>query len=408
MFTGKITGFFPVYPLFFLKSELMEYMMIADRISGMGTTIFAVINSLAAEYNAVNLSQGAPDFDTEKWVLDIVKKSFDRGKNQYAPLPGVPELRSAISDLYESEYSLSYNPDTEISVTTGATEAIYSTVTGFINPGDEVIVFEPFYDSYISSVKMAGGIVRPVTLKFPDFSFESSDIEKNISHKTKMIIINNPHNPAGRVFRKEELKIIAGIAEKHDLIILSDEVYEFLVYGENRHIPFASLEGMKDRTVTVSSTGKTLSCTGWKIGYASAPEHLTRGIRGVRQWTSFSVNTPLQLAMAEILPNMKSHVDDFRDRMDRHRKHLTDEALKCGFRPAPAEGGYFFLAEFDRISDLPGFDFVKWLIMEKQVALIPVEGFYSSNRDEGRKLVRFNFAKSLPVIEQAIENLAGR
>ncbi len=380
--------------------------MIADRISGMGTTIFAVINSLAAEYNAVNLSQGAPDFDTEKWVLDIVKRSFDKGRNQYAPLPGVPELRSAISELYRKKYSLDYNPDTEISVTTGATEAIYSTITGFINPGDEVIVFEPFYDSYISSVKMAGGIVKPVTLKFPDFSFDRSDIEKKISPRTKMIIINNPHNPAGRVFRREELEIIADISEKHDLVVLSDEVYEFLVYENNSHIPLASINGMKDRTVTVSSTGKTLSCTGWKIGYASAPEHLTGGIRKVRQWTSFSVNTPLQLAMAEILPVMDSHVSAFRQRMDSHRKFLTDKVLECGFRPSKAEGGYFFLAEYDEISSLPGFDFVKWLIMEKKIALIPVEGFYSEDREEGRRLVRFNFAKSLPVIESAVEKLS--
>ena len=296
--------------------------MIADRISGMGTTIFAVINSLAAEYNAVNLSQGAPDFDTEDWVLDIVKKSFDKGRNQYAPLPGVPEMRNAVCDLYKSRYSLSYNPDKEISITTGATEAIYSTITGFINPGDEVVVFEPFYDSYISSVKMAGGIVKPVTLKFPDFSFEKSDIEKKISSKTKMIILNNPHNPAGRVFRKEELEIIAELAELHNLIVLSDEVYEFLVYGDSRHIPFASLKGMKDRTVTVSSTGKTLTATGWKIGYACAPEWLTKGVRGVRQWTTFSVNTALQLAMAEILPVMDSHIEDFRKRMDSHRVFL--------------------------------------------------------------------------------------
>ena len=380
--------------------------MIADRISGMGTTIFAVINNLAAEYNAVNLSQGAPDFDTEKWVLDIVRKSFDKGRNQYAPLPGVPELRSAVSDLYRRKYSLSYNPDSEVSVTTGATEAIYSAVTGFINPGDEVIVFEPFYDSYISSVKMAGGIVKPVTLRFPDFSFDKSDIEKKVTSKTKMVILNNPHNPAGRVFRKDELEIIASVAEKHNLIVLSDEVYEFLVYGDKTHIPFASIEGMKDRTVTVSSTGKTLSATGWKIGYAAAPLWLTEGIRKVRQWTTFSVNTPLQLAMAEILPVMDSHVDLFRKKIDTHRIFLRGEVMRCGFRPAAAEGGYFFLAEYNSISNLPGFDFVKWLIAEKQVALIPVEGFYSEDLEEGRKLVRFNFAKSLPVIEKAIQNLS--
>ena len=379
--------------------------MVADRISGISTTIFAVINNLAAEYNAVNLSQGAPDFDTEKWVLDIVRKSFDKGRNQYAPLPGVPELRSAVSDLYRRKYMLSYDPDSEVSVTTGATEAIYSTVTAFINPGDEVVVFEPFYDSYISSIIMAGGIAKPVTLRFPDFSFEKADIEKKISSKTKMIILNNPHNPAGRVFRKDELQVIADIAEKHNLIVLSDEVYEFLAYEDNTHIPIATIDGMKDRTVTVSSTGKTLSATGWKIGYASAPRWLTEGIRKVRQWTTFSVNTPLQLAAAEILPVMDSHIISFREKMNSHRVFLRGEAEKCGFMPAAAEGGYFFLAEYKNISDLPGFDFVKWLIKEKQVALIPVEGFYSENREEGRKLVRFNFAKSLPVLEKAVKNL---
>ena len=380
--------------------------MIADRINGMGTTIFAVINSLAAEHNAVNLSQGAPDFDTEEWILDIIKRSFDKGRNQYAPLPGVPELRFAVSNLYKDRYSIDYNPETEISVTTGATEAIYSTITGFINPGDEVVVFEPFYDSYVSSVKMAGGVVNPVTLSFPDFSFEKSDIEKRISSKTKMIILNNPHNPAGRVFRKDELDVIASIAEKHNLIVLSDEVYEFLVYDGKSHIPFASLEGMKDRTVTVSSTGKTLNATGWKIGYASAPEHLTSGIRKVRQWTSFSVNTPLQLAMAEILPIMVPPLTAFRDRMESHRNFLVKASEDCGFKTSHAEGGYFFLAESGSLSDLKGLEFVEWLIREKQVALIPVEGFYLDRKDEGGSLVRFNFAKSLSSIENAIKNLA--
>lgn len=379
--------------------------MTADRIRGIGTTIFAVINSLAAEHNAVNLSQGAPDFDTEEWILDIAKKSFDKRRNQYAPLTGVPELCSAVSELYQKQYSLFYNPESEISVTTGATEAIYSTITGFINPGDEVIVFEPFYDSYVSSVKMAGGRVKPVTLHYPDFSFDSSDIEEAVSPKTKMIILNNPHNPAGRVFRKEELEIIASAAEKYNLTVLSDEVYEFLVYDGKSHIPFASLEGMKERTVTVSSTGKTLNATGWKIGYASAPEHLTKGIRKVRQWTSFSVNTPLQLAMSEILPLMGPHLEEFRTRMESHRDYLLKAAENCGFKTAHAEGGYFFLAESESLSELEGLEFVKWLVREKKVALIPVEGFYMNRIDEGRRLVRFNFAKSLSSIENAVKNL---
>ncbi len=380
--------------------------MIADRIKGMGTTIFTVINNLAAEYDAVNLSQGAPDFDTEKWVLDIVKESFSRGRNQYAPLPGVPELREAVSDIYSSRYGIGYDPENEITVTTGATEAIYSAVTGFINPGDEVVVFEPFYDSYVSSVKMAGGVVRPVTLHYPDFSFDSSDIEEKITLRTKMIIFNNPHNPAGRVFGKGELEIIASVAQKHNLIVLSDEVYEYLVYDNKKHIPLASLEGMKERTVTISSTGKALSATGWKIGYASAPLHLTKGIRGVRQWTTFSVNTPLQLAIAEILPVMGHHIDDFRKKMEKHRDYLMDAAEGCGFKLSPAEGGYFFLSEFGSLSELRGMEFAEWLIKEKQVALIPVEGFYLEKKDEGRNLVRFNFAKSMGCIERAIEKLS--
>lgn len=385
----------------------------ADRIKDMGTTIFTAIGELANKYDAVKLSQGAPDYDTPKWIIDEVTKGFYQKNNQYAPLSGVPLLKESISNLYKRKYDLKYNSE-NITITSGATEAIFDTVFAFINLGDEVILFEPFYDSYPASVEMAGGVVKAVTLKRPDFSFTADDLEKAFSSRTKMIILNSPHNPTGKVFSQKELKIISEFAIKYDLLVLSDEVYEFLTFGEdNIHYPIASLEGMYERTITISSTGKTLNATGWKIGYACSSEDLINGINKVHQFNTFAVITPVQVGIARVLDIMDDYLLEFRKETFMKKGYLLNEIAKHGFKPIINPGGtYFFLTSFDEFliknnlnPNMKDFEFTEWLIINKQLALIPVSGFYNNAVEEGEKLVRFNFAKSNETLNKAILNL---
>ena len=385
----------------------------ADRIKNMGTTIFTAIGELANQYNAVKLSQGAPDYDAPKWIIDEITKGFYEKNNQYAPLSGVPVLKNSISNLYKRKYDLTYNSE-NITVTSGATEAIFDTIFAFTNPGDEVILFEPFYDSYPASVEMAGGIVKAVTLKLPEFSFTSDDLENVLSDKTKMIILNSPHNPTGKVFSNKELKIIANFAKKHDLLVLSDEVYEFLSFGdENNHIPIASLEGMYERTVTISSTGKTLNATGWKIGYACSSKELINGINKVHQFNTFAVITPVQIGISRVLDTMDDYLLEFKKETLIKKDYLLNEVSKYGFKPAINPGGtYFFLTTFDEFliknnldKNMNDSEFTEWLIKNKKLALIPVSGFYKNAITEGEKLVRFNFAKSDEILKKAVKNL---
>ncbi|MFA7626167.1 MAG: aminotransferase class I/II-fold pyridoxal phosphate-dependent enzyme, partial [Candidatus Kapaibacterium sp.] len=240
---------------------------ISDRISSMPTSIFAIMSKISAEFNAVNLGQGFPDFDGPTSLMEEVNKSMLTGKNQYAPSPGIFSLRKMISEVQNNYYGMNYDPESEITITAGATEGLYCAIQAFINPGDEVILFEPFYDAYQADVILAGGIPKYVTLHKPEFNFDKNELISAINHKTKMLIINSPHNPSGKVFTIEELSQIADIAQSYNLLVLSDEAYEFLTYDNAKHIPIATLPGMAGRTITVNSTGKTFGMTGWKIGY---------------------------------------------------------------------------------------------------------------------------------------------
>ncbi len=379
--------------------------MTAERVANSETTIFTVVNNLAAQYNAVGLSQGAPDFNPADWVLDIVRDSFSLGRNQYAPMTGVPELRQAISTLYREKYGITYDADKCITVTAGATEAIFCAVMALCGPGDELIVFEPFFDSYAGSAKMAGCSMKAVTLRLPDFSFSEADLEKAVSPRTKAIIVNNPHNPTGKVYTREELEIIGRVAEKHNLTVISDEVYENLVFDGLKHIPTASVPGLENRTVTISSTAKTFSSTGWKIGYMCAPPLLSEAARAVHQWVTFAVNTPIQIAFSKILPISGEYSRNFCAEMEKRRNFLTEKATEWGFDPIKSAGSYFFMATFDRISDLDDMKFMEYMIREKQVALIPASPFYLNAMDEGKRLVRFNFVKSMEALEKAAENM---
>lgn len=376
----------------------------ALRIAGFKDSIFGVISKLARENNAVNLGQGFPDFDGPDWLKDIAYKKMQEGHNQYAPFQGTPNLRREVSAYYNNLYNLNYNEETEITITVGATEAIYVVITALINPGDEVIVLEPFYDSYVASIKMAGGIAKPVTMHAPDFTIDQKELEAAITPQTKLLILNNPHNPTGKVWSKEELVAVANVAIKHDLYLLSDEVYEFLVFDGAKHIPTATLEGMMERTITISSAGKTFGLTGWKIGWICANQKVTNACRLVHQYVTFAVSTPIQEAVAEGLKNLPDYLPGFVSLYKGKRDYFYAEMMKLGFEFSIPKGTYFMMVPIGKHTDLKDVDYAMKLIKEKQVATVPPSAFYLKST-EGERYLRFCFAKKEETLQSAIKNL---
>ena len=378
----------------------------AIRIAGFKDSIFGVISRLARENNAVNLGQGFPDFDGPNWLKDIAYKKMQEGHNQYAPFTGSPNLRQEISNYYKSFYSLNYNPESEITVTVGATEAIYLVITALINPGDEVIVLEPFYDSYVASIKMAGGIPVAVTMHAPDFDIDQKELEAAITPKTKLLILNNPHNPTGKVWSKEELLAVSNVAIKNDLYLLSDEVYEFLVFDGTKHLPTATLDGMMERTITVSSAGKTFGLTGWKIGWICANPKVTNACRLVHQYVTFSVSTPMQEAVAEGLKQLPEYLPGFVTLYKEKRDWFYQEMKQLGFEFKIPKGTFFMMVPISKHTNLKDVDYALKLITEKKVATVPPSAFYLKST-EGEKYLRFCFAKKEETLQSAIKNLKG-
>ena len=378
----------------------------ALRIANFKDSIFGVISKLAREHNAVNLGQGFPDFDGPEWLKDIAYKKMQEGHNQYAPFQGTPHLRQEISHYYKKFYGLSYHPDSQITVTVGATEAIYLVITALINPGDEVVVLEPFYDSYVASIKMAGGIPVPVTMHAPDFSIDRKELEEAITPKTKLLILNNPHNPSGKVWSREELLDVAILSQKHDLYLMSDEVYEFLLFDGAKHIPTATLDGMFERTITVSSAGKTFGLTGWKIGWICANEKVTQACRLVHQYVTFSVSTPMQETVAEGLVKLSDYLPDFVSLYKGKRDLFYQELKSLGFDFPIPKGTYFMMVPISKKTNLRDVDYAMKLIQEKQVATVPPSAFYLKST-EGEKYLRFCFAKKEETLKQAALNLKG-
>lgn len=378
----------------------------ALRIADFKDSIFGVISKLSREHGAVNLGQGFPDFDGPEWIKDIVYRKMQEGHNQYAPFQGTANLRQEISNYYSKYYNLKYDPETQITVTVGATEAIYLVITGLINPGDEVVVLEPFYDSYVASIKMAGGIPVPVTMHAPDFTVDKKELEKAISPKTKLLILNNPHNPTGKVWEKEELLDVCDLVIKNDLYLMSDEVYEFLLFDGAKHIPTATLDGMFERTITVSSAGKTFGLTGWKIGWICANEKVTRACRLVHQYVTFAVSTPMQEGVAEGLKRLPDYLPGFVELYKGKRDFFYNELKALGFDFKIPKGTYFMMVPISSKTNLKDVDYAMKLITERKVATVPPSAFYLKSA-EGEKFLRFCFAKKEETLKEAAKNLKG-
>jgi N-succinyldiaminopimelate aminotransferase len=374
------------------------------RLQGFGTTIFAEMTALAVEHDAVNLGQGFPDFAPPEQVTEAAVAAIRAGHNQYAPGNGIPALRQAIAEHQRRFWSLDYEPDTEITVTAGATEAICATLQALCESGDEVVMFEPYYDSYLASVAMAGAAHRVVTLEPPGFSYHQADFEAAITPKTRIVLLNSPHNPTGKVFSRQELEHIATLCVTHDLIAVTDEVYEHMAF-DGEHLPLAAFPGMRERTVMISSAGKTFSVTGWKIGWVCAPPQLTVAVRTAKQFMTFTNGTPFQHAIAEALGMPDAYFTDLADGYRARRDRLVAGLGEVGFEVFPPAGTYFVTADIRPLGFDDGLEFCRTLPAKAGVVAVPTSVFYVDPR-RGRHLVRFAFCKTDEVLEAGITRLA--
>ncbi len=374
----------------------------SSKLKGTTTTIFTIMSSLATEHKAINLSQGFPDYPVDPILKALVNDAIQNDHNQYAPMAGVPALRNCIAHKINQIYGATIHPDTEITITTGASQAISSAITALISQGDEVVVIEPAYDSYIPSVLVNGGIVRSYEMTAPEFKVDWQEVASLMNDKTRMLIINNPHNPSGTRFTKEDIDQIEQLVCEHDILLLSDEVYEHLVYDGEEHHSILSRPALKDRALVAFSFGKTFHATGWKVGYLVAQPELTQEFRKVHQFTVFSVNTPVQHALAAYMQkhepwtSLPTFFQEKRDLLNREMENTPFTAL-------PSAGTYFQLYDYSAISDLRDTDFAIWLTKEHGVATIPLSPFYQSGRDQ--KLVRICFAKKEETILAATDRL---
>jgi len=376
-------------------------MKTAKRIEKFGETVFATWSRLAVEHNAINLGQGFPDFEAPDFVKEAAIQAIRDGDNQYSRSAGHPKLVEAIADTFE----IPIDPMDEVTVTCGSTETIAAAILGLINPGDEVIVIEPFYDSYLACLSMAGAIPKIVTLHAPDFTLNEEELRSAFTDKTKMIIVNSPHNPTGRVFSMEELELIAELAIRHNAIVLSDEVYDKLVLT-GKHIPICTLPEMRNRTITLRSLGKVFSVTGWKIGWSVAPADLTAAIRNAHQFLTFCAATPLQVAASTALRAPEDYFSTYTNEYRERRDLLVDGLRSVGFNVHPPEGTYFVLADHTPFGFEDDVSFCHHLVKTCGVVGIPPTAFYSKS-DEGRGLVRFAFCKGTETLKNAVERLRG-
>ncbi len=364
---------------------------VSAKLPNVGTNIFTVMSALAMQHNAINLSQGFPNYDCSPQLQDLVTEHMKRGANQYAPMPGLPLLRQRIADKVKMLYDITINSDTEITITAGATQALFTAIAAVVRPGDEVIMLEPAYDSYRPAIELQGGVPVIYELAVPDYAVNWYALERLITPHTKMIIINTPQNPAGRILRAADMMALEWMLEGTDIVVLSDEVYEHLIFDGELHQSVLRFPNLYARCMATYSFGKTFHNTGWKVGYCIAPPALTTEFRKVHQFNVFSVNTPMQAGIADFLATPQEYLQ-LPDFYQTKRDYLLNVMQTSRFKSLKSEGSYFQLFDYSAISNMPDVAFAKWLTTEHGVAVIPVSVFYSSLRDD--KVIRVCFAKT--------------
>jgi methionine aminotransferase len=373
-----------------------------SRLPGVGTTIFTVMSKLAADVGAINLSQGFPDFDCDPELVELVARHMREGRNQYAPMPGVLALREAIAAMYVDAGARRYDPETEITVTSGATEAIFCAVAAAVHPGDEVIVLEPCYDSYVPAIELNGGTPVFVPLRFPEYAVDWDAVRRAVTARTRLILVNTPHNPTGAVFTRDDITALADIADGSGILVVGDEVYQHIIFDGQRHESLALHESLASRSFVVGSFGKTYHATGWKVGYAAAPAALTTELRKVHQFVQFSTITPVQYAIAEFLAagrGLEGIARFFQAKRDRFLALMEGSR----FVPLRSRGSYFQLMDYSAISNEADADFAVRITREHGVASIPTSPFL--HRQPAPHVVRFCFAKKDDTLERAAERL---
>ncbi|MFI7598513.1 pyridoxal phosphate-dependent aminotransferase [Actinoplanes sp. NPDC049681] len=382
---------------------------LVGRMRPFGTTIFSEMSALAVRTGSVNLGQGFPDTDGPPEMLAAAAEALRSGANQYPPLPGIPALRQAVVAHEERFWGLARDPDTEVVVTAGATEAIAAAILALCEAGDEVVCFEPYYDSYAASIALAGAVRRPVTLR-PGadgrYGFAEAELRAAFGARTRMVLLNSPHNPTGAVFTRDELTLVARLCQEHDVYAVTDEVYEHLVFTDaaTPHVPLATLPGMRERTLRISSAGKTFSCTGWKVGWATGPASLVSAVARVKQFLTFVNAGPLQPAVAVALGLPDAYFTAFRDGLQARRDRLVAGLTDAGFGVLPSEGTYFVTADIRPLGGTDGVDFCRELPERCGVVAVPTQVFYD-HREQGQHLIRFAFCKREDVIDEAARRL---
>jgi methionine transaminase len=377
-------------------------MEIPSRLPDVGTTIFTVMSKMATEYGAINLSQGFPDFPVDPEIIDLISQAMKDGLNQYAPMPGLPALRETIASVINRTYNHSVDWDSEVTITAGATEGIFSAISAFVHHGDEVIVFDPAYDCYNPAIRLNGGVPVHINLRFPEFRIDWDEVQKRISRRTKMIIINTPHNPLGTVLEEEDLIQLGQLVTRHGLIVLSDEVYERLIFDGRIHHSVLRYPALAAHSIACYSFGKTFHATGWKVGYLVAPQKLMHEIRKTHQFIVFSVNTPMQAGLARFLED-PIHYESLAPFYQAKRDFFLEHLRGSSFEPVQCGGSYFQLLSYRNVSKKPDTEMAEELTRKFKVAAIPVSVFYQDRSDNN--LLRFCFAKKEATLEKACEIL---
>ena len=376
----------------------------AQRLHGIESTIFTEMSALAVRTGSVNLGQGFPDVHGPPGLIEAAREAIASGANQYAPGIGIPPLRTAIADHQRRHYGIELDPDTEVCVTTGCTEAIAAALLGVVDPGDEVVVLEPYYDSYVAMLQMADAVRRPVTLRAPDFRLDVDELRAAVTDRTRFVLLNSPHNPTGTVLTRAELQAVADVAIERDLVVITDEVYEHLVFDGHAHVPIATLPGMAERTLTLSSAGKSYSVTGWKVGWATGPAPLVSALHAAKQWLSFTSGTPLQHGVAHALEHEPDFPRELASDLTKRRDQLCGGLAEIGLEPRVPEGTYFAMTDVGSLGWADGLEFCEALPGRAGVVAIPAQAFYDDVA-AGRHLVRWAFCKEPDVIEDGLRRL---